>query len=645
MTKTGDTERRLIAIFAADVEGYSRLMGADEVGTFKDLTQRRDILDSLIASRRGRIANTAGDSVLAEFGSAVDAVQCAVEAQAALSQANVGLSPDRHINFRIGVHVGDVMIKGGDLFGDGVNIAARLQTLASAGGVCLSGVAYDHVRKILPFAFADLGAQQVKNIDEPVRAFSVVAERAAVVTASANASVPLALPDKPSIAVLPFQNMSGDPEQEYFADGMAEDIITALSRFKALFVIARNSSFTYRGRAVDVRQVGRELGVRYVLEGSVRKAANRVRITGQLVDTATGAHLWADHFDGTLEDIFDLQDQLTATIVGAIAPRVEQAEIERTKRKPTDRLDAYDYYLRGVAGLSIRRAAEARKLFLKAVELDPSFAVCYAMAAHCYDLEVIRGGLPPAEVIAETTRLARRAALLGNEDALALTQAGHALAFVAGEIDEGATLLDRAIVLNPNLALAWHQGGWTKIYVGEPEQAIERFSRAMRLSPLDPLLLPWMQSGTADAYLFAGQYDQAASWAEKALRGGARNPSALRAAAASFALAGRLEEARKVVARFLEVVPEARISRAQVDFIICVGRRTALDMSKGCGWRDYPNDHGGWSRRSNKFGARLPIVADIVAKVENRTTLKISRKLIFGLLCYCVAFQRHYGGP
>ena len=266
--------------------------------------------------------------------------------------------------------------------------------------------------------------------------------------------------------MLPFENMSGDPEQEYFADGMAEDIITALSRFKALFVIARNSSFTYRGRAVDVRQVGRELGVRYVLEGSVRKAANRVRITGQLVDTATGAHLWADHFDGTLDDIFDLQDQLTATIVGAIAPRVEQAEIERTKRKPTDRLDAYDYYLRGVAGLNIRRAAEARKLFLKAVELDPSFAVCYAMAAHCYALEMIRGGLPPAEVIAETTRLARRAALLGNEDALALTQAGNALAFVAGEIDEGATLLDRAIVLNPNLALAWHQGGWAKILLG-----------------------------------------------------------------------------------------------------------------------------------------------------------------------------------
>ena len=248
-------------------------------------------------------------------------------------------------------------------------------------------------------------------------------------------------------------------------------------------------------------------------------------------------------------------------------PRHEaRPEIERTKRKSTDRLDAYDYYLRGVAGLTIRRAAEARKLFLKAVELDPSFAVCYAMAAHCHVLEMIRGGLPPAEVIAETTRLARRAALLVNEDAVALSQAGHALAFVAGELDEGATLLDRAIVLNPNLALAWQQGGWAKIYLGEPEQAIERFFRAMRLSPLDPLLLPWVQSGTAHAYLFAGQYDQAVSWAEKALRGSARNPSPLRAAAASLALAGRLEEARKVAARLLEVVPEARISRAQAPF-------------------------------------------------------------------------------
>ena len=548
--------RRLAAILAADVVGYSALMERAEEATYAEFERlKRELIEPSLSRHEGRLIKTTGDGALAEFASPLAAMRCAVEIQDHLAS---GSSP---LTLRVGLNLGDVIVgQDGDLYGDGINIAVRLEGTADPGGILISEKVYSEVEGKLDVDFEDRGEQQLKNISKPVRAFAVRAGAHSALIGRLSAAPPL--PDKPSIAVLPFENMSGDPEQEYFADGMVEDIITALSRFKALFVIARNSSFTYRGRAVDVRQVGRELGVRYVLEGSVRKAANRVRITGQLVDTATGAHLWADHFDGTLDDIFDLQDQLTATIVGAIAPRVEQAEIERTKRKPTDRLDAYDYYLRGVAGLTIRRAAEARKLFLKAVELDPSFAVCYAMAAHCYVLEVIRGGLPPAEVIAETTRLARRAALLGNEDAVALTQAGDALAFVAGEIDEGATLLDRAIVLNPNLALAWHQGGWTKIYLGEPEQAIERFSRAMRLSPLDPLLLPWMQSGTAHAYLLAGQYDQAASWAEKALRGGARNPSALRTAAASFALAGRLEEARKVAARFLEVFPEARISRA-----------------------------------------------------------------------------------
>jgi TolB-like protein/class 3 adenylate cyclase len=463
LTKTVDTQRRLVAIFAADVEGYSRLMGTDEVGTLRDLTQRRTILDGLIASHRGRIANTAGDSVLAEFGSAVDAVQCAVEAQAALSEANAGLSPDRHINFRIGVHVGDVMIKGGDLFGDGVNIAARLQTLASAGGVCLSGVAYDQVRKILPFAFADLGAQQVKNIDEPVRAFSLVAERAAVVTATANASVPLALPDKPSIAVLPFQNMSGDPEQEYFADGIVEDIITALSRFKSLFVIARNSSFTYKGKAVDIKQVGRELGVRYLLEGSVRKAANRVRITGQLVDIASGAHLWANRFDGGLGDIFDLQDQVTENVVGAIAPAMEKAEIERAKRKPTESLDAYAVYLRGLAKLyqfANRQANdEALRLFKSAIELDPDFAAAYGRAASCYLFAKTEGWISvTANEIAEVKRLAQRAVELGKDDAIALAAGGNALAFVVRDLGVGAGLIDRALVLNSNLAEAWNFG-------------------------------------------------------------------------------------------------------------------------------------------------------------------------------------------
>ena len=453
-------QRRLAAILAADVVGYSALMERAEEATYAEFERlKRELIEPNLSRHEGRLIKTTGDGALAEFASPLAAMRCAVEIQDHLAS---GSSP---LTLRVGLNLGDVIVgQDGDLYGDGINIAVRLEGTADPGGILISEKVYGEVEGKLDIGFEDRGEQQLKNISKPVRAFAVRAGAHSALTERLSAAPPL--PDKPSIAVLPFENMSGDPEQEYFADGMAEDIITALSRFKALFVIARNSSFTYRGRAVDVRQVGRELGVRYVLEGSVRKAANRVRITGQLVDTATGAHLWADHFDGTLDDIFDLQDQLTATIVGAIAPRVEQAEIERTKRKPTDRLDAYDYYLRGVAGLNIRRAAEARKLFLKAVELDPSFAVCYAMAAHCYALEMIRGGLPPAEVIAETTRLARRAALLGNEDAVALTQAGHALAFVAGEIDEGATLLDRAIVLNPNLALAWHQGGWAKIFVG-----------------------------------------------------------------------------------------------------------------------------------------------------------------------------------
>src|SRR5271155_2547202 len=329
MSDPTSVSRRLVAVFAADVEGYSRLMGADEVGTLKGLTERRSILDRIIGEHRGRIANTAGDSVLAEFGSAVDAVQCAVEAQAALADANSALAPDRRINFRIGVHIGDVMVRAGDLFGDGVNIAARLQTLAKPGGVCISGGTYDQVRKVLPITFVDLGLQQVKNIQDPLKAYQVAATgetpEAIPVVVELESAPPL--PDKPSIAILPFQNMSGDPEQEYFADGMVEEITTALSRFKWLFVIARNSSFTFKGKAVDVGQVGRDLGVRYVLEGSVRKAANRVRITGQLVDALTGNHIWADKFEGKLEDIFVLQEEVTRSIVAAVAPKVELAEV------------------------------------------------------------------------------------------------------------------------------------------------------------------------------------------------------------------------------------------------------------------------------------------------------------------------------
>jgi adenylate cyclase len=292
-------ERRLAAIFAADVAGYSRLMSEDEAGTLRALAASRDIMDGLIGEHGGRIANTAGDSVLAEFPSAVDAVQCAVAVQEKLAKADAGVSEHRRLQFRIGVHVGDVVVRGVDLLGDGVNVAARLEGLAEPGGIAISGAAHGYVRKALPLAYSDLGEQHVKNIDEPIRTYAVAVGLPASTASTASVLKPLPLPDKPSVAVLPFTNMSGDPEQEYFADGMVEDIITALSRFKSLFVIARNSTFTYKGRAVDVKQVARELGVRYVLAGSIRNNGDRLRITGQLIDARTGAHLWAERFDGT----------------------------------------------------------------------------------------------------------------------------------------------------------------------------------------------------------------------------------------------------------------------------------------------------------------------------------------------------------
>jgi len=373
----------------------------------------------------------------------------------------------------------------------------------------------------------------------------------------------LALPDKPSIAALPFLNLSGDPEQEYFADGVVEDVITALSRIRWLFVIARNSSFTYKGRAVDVKQVGRELGVRYVLEGSVRKAASRVRITGQLIDATTGAHLWADRFEGDLDDIFELQDQITASVIAAIAPQLERAEIERAKRKPTESLDAYDYYLRGMANLhrGTRDAIdEALALFHKAIQLDPDFASAYGMAAWCHFWRKVNGWMTDrSQEVAEGARLARRAVELGKDDAVALTRSGHALGHLVGDLDGGIALIDRALMLNPNLAAAWFLGGFLKVWRGEPDGAIEHFTRAMRLSPLDPEMYR-MQAGMAVAHLFAGRFDTASSWAEKAFRDLPSFLMVVGIIAASHALAGRTDEARRAMHHLRQLDPTLRIS-------------------------------------------------------------------------------------
>jgi TolB-like protein len=376
-----------------------------------------------------------------------------------------------------------------------------------------------------------------------------------------------ALPEKPSIAVLPFQNLSADPEQEYFADGIVEEIITALSRFSGLFVIARNSSFTYKGRAVDVKQVGRELGVRYVLEGSVRKSANRVRITGQLIDTSTGAHIWADRFDGALDDIFDLQDQVTATVVAAVSPKLEQAEIERIKHKPTESLDAYDCFLRGVAvihELVKEPTDEALRLFGRAIQIDADFAAAYGMATWCYvQRKANRWMNELSREVAETSRLARKAVNLGKQDAVALSRAGHALAHVTCDLESGVIFVERALALNPNLAFAWFARAWNGIWLGQPEKAVQDFAHVMRLSPLDPLI-PSIQAGMALGHFVAAQYDEAATLAEHVLREKPELHVALRASAASNALAGRMPEAHEAMARLRQIDPALRLSDLRV---------------------------------------------------------------------------------
>ncbi len=553
------THRRLAAILAADVVGYSRLMEREEAGTLAAVKARREgLLEPLVAGHHGRIFKIMGDGVLIEFASAVNAVQCAIDLQQEMAAANAELPEDRRIVLRIAVNLGDVIVEGGDLYGDGVNIAARLEGVAEPGGILVSGSAYDQVRNKVEAGFEGLGSRTLKNIAEPVRVYRARLDGG--VTAAPPA---LALPDKPSIAVLPFANMSGDSEQEYFADGMVEEITTALSRFRNLFVIARNSSFSYKGRTVDVKHVGRELGVRYVLEGSVRKAGERLRITTQLIDTATGAHIWADRFDDAVAEVFDLQDKVATSVVGAIAPRLEEAEIERARLKPTEDLSAYDYYLRGlaIANRMTRDANDAAlRLFNNAIERDPHFALAYAGAANCYNDRKMNGWMADRDhEIGEAARLARRAIEIGRDDAVALTYGGLVLCYMLGELDDTAAYIDRALALNSNLAIAWSASGWVKICYGDPDTGVDHEARAMRLSPFDPGM-HWWQTATALAHTCAGRYEEAASWAEKALQNQPGHTGALRMAAVGHVLAGRVAEAQRIMARLRQAAPGLRLS-------------------------------------------------------------------------------------
>jgi adenylate cyclase len=439
-------ERRLAAILAVDVAGYSRLMGADEEGTHERLKAHfAELVHPKITEHRGRVVKNTGDGLLSEFPSVVDAVRCAVEMQREMIARNAALPQQRRIEFRTGINLGDIIIEDGDIFGDGVNIAARLEALAAPGGICLSAAAHEQVRDRLDIAFEDLGEQQVKNIARPVRTYRVAlgaSSRAALAVGA-----PLPLPDKPSLAVLPFQNMTGDAEQEYFVDGMVEEITTAIARLPWLFVIARNSAFTYKGRAVDVKQVAQELGVRYLLEGSVRKAGNRVRITGQLIDTTTGAHIWTDRFDGALDDIFDLQDQVASSVAGAIEPKLRQSEIERASRKPTANLTAYDLYLRALAQsyrFTEEGHAEAIALAQQALAIDSFYSPAAALVGWCRVEQQVQGwGALSDEDIGEACRLARQALEAERDDAETIWQAAWTLFRLDGEAAMAAAALDR----------------------------------------------------------------------------------------------------------------------------------------------------------------------------------------------------------
>jgi adenylate cyclase len=556
-------ERRLAAILAADVAGYSRLMEADEEGTLAALRAiRRELGEPKITEYRGRIVKTTGDGLLVEFASVVDAVRCAVEVQREMLARNAAVPPERRIEFRMGINLGDIIIEDGDIFGDGVNIAARLEALAEPGGICLSAAAHEQVRDRLDIAFDDLGEQQVKNIARPVRTYRVALGAPSRAALTVGASLPL--PDKPSLAVLPFQNLTGDAEQEYFVDGMVEEITTAISRLPWLFVIARNSAFTYKGKPVAVKQVAQELGVRYVLEGSVRKAGNRVRITGQLIDTTTGAHIWADRFDSALDDIFELQDRVASSVVGAIEPKLRQSEIERASRKPTGNLTAYDLYLRALAHYyryTEKDNAEAVALLRQASAIDPLYGPPAALIGWCYLIQRIQGwGTVSDDDVAAALRLARQALEVARDDPDTMVAAAFTLFYGGGETALAESVLDRALTLNPNSALGWMVRGFVHaVGRNQPGPAIESLERALRLSPFDPLGFinaTWL----AQAHLAARRFEQAIEWADTALHKQPRNIVAIRPKIIALAYLGRLDEARAELGRMLALYPGLTIA-------------------------------------------------------------------------------------
>ena len=553
-------ERRLAAILAADVVGYSRLMGVDEAGTLEALKAlRKDLVAPAIAGHRGRVVKLMGDGLLAEFGSVVDAVVCAVTIQRDMAERNAGLPEETCIVLRIGINLGDVMIDGDDIYGDGVNVAARLEALAQPGGICVSGTVYEHVAGKLDHGFVDGGKQTVKNIARPVHVW----RWSEGTPARAPDAAPLALPDKPSVAVLPFANMSGDAEQEFFSDGITEDIITELSRFPDLFVIARNSSFSYKNKSVKVQEVAADLGVRYVVEGSVRASGQRVRITAQLIEGGTGHHIWAERYDREFTDIFSVHDEITQMVASTVAGRVKLTAQDSAARRPTENVDAYTWVLRGQGVLadSMENNLEARRAYENAIEIDPTFARAYAGVAMC-DLVDLANHWAESDEAALDHGLDRaaRAVSLDHSDSRSQFLLGYYL-HMQGRLSEAKTHAERAIALNPNDADALASMGAYWHSTGEPDQAIACCKKAMRLNPYFPVWYLWH---LGLAYYSSKRYEEALTALQEAV---SRHPGFVfprRALAASLAQLGRTDEAQRVVDGLLADDPQASVKQRDV---------------------------------------------------------------------------------
>ncbi len=551
-----NVERKLAAILSADVQGYSRLMGDDEVATIRTLTAYREVFTSLIPHHRGRVVDSPGDNLLAEFASVVDAVQCAVAIQQELKTRNAELPPPRRMEFRIGINLGDVVVEGERIYGDGVNIAARLQSLAEAGGVCISGSVYDQIETKLALGYEYRGEQTAKNISKPIRVYWVHEQPSDLTTNSQASPLPL-LPEeqtKPSLAVLPFVNMSNDPEQEYFSDGMTEDLITDLSKLSGLFVISRNSVFLYKGKAAKPEQISKELGIQYLLEGSVRKAGNRVRVTAQLIDALTGYHLWAERYDGELQDIFAVQDEVTQQIVAALRVKLTEGEQHRARRMPTTNLEAYDYYLRGLDYHSQSGEAantQAQQMFAKAITLDPQFAVAYAYLGWTHFSQWALGWSQDPQTLERTLELARQAIALDSS-----LPGGYRLSGTVHlwkkQYEQAIVEVNYALTLDPNCADGYAGLADVLNFSGKSAEAIPLVEKAMHLNPHYPIWYLW---ALGHAYYLTEQYEKAITTFKRMLIRGADFMPAYAYLAVIYSELGQDEAARAEGAEFLRVSP------------------------------------------------------------------------------------------